>query len=699
MAEIKTFPLFRHLRAEPTSHVLGYKGGALRREGPGQAFWFRAINTAVAEVPIDDREQPFLFHARSADFQELTVQGAITYRVVDPQRVARRIDFAIDLRTGRWTQTPLEQLAGLVTQLAQQFVIDELVKGEVRRILADGVAPIRAHIAAGLAAEPALADLGIELVAVRVAAVAPTRRAGEGAAAADARGDPAARRRGDLPPPRAGRREGAGDRRERAAEPHRARAARGGSRRPGGRQRAQAGHRARGGGDGRGAGRRRAPGAWPPRARRRRSTRSRARSCGSTSGARRSTPRPARGPARARARELAGQLDQIEHLTPHARPAHRSVAGRGWTGRRRVTRCPARAWWSTRPTEYGDLLARHGTREQARFFLAQRGRALADIEERHAHQEVRARVLGGDPARLARARRSQRADLDRFLFAAEDIVVVLGQDGLVANVAKYLDGQPVHRREPGARALPRRAGAPRARGAGDLCADRGRGPRGLRAAHDGARAASTTVRSCSRSTRSSSATAATSRPATGSPSTSATEHQSSSGLIVATGTGATGWAMSIDRERAQPLDLPLPTDPAAGVVRARGVAEPGDRDELTGGLLADGAALEVASELDDDGVVFGDGIETDRLELDWGQRVTIRAADRRLRLVSRSRRVRGERPGTRTPTCSSATTSTAIRAIAMRWSSASSHSPCTSRAATPPPRSATTSSRSHRSAC
>ena len=59
-------------------------------------------------------------------------------------------------------------------QLAQQFVIDELVKRDVRRILADGVAPIRAHIAAGLAAEPALEDLGIELVAVRVAAVAPT---------------------------------------------------------------------------------------------------------------------------------------------------------------------------------------------------------------------------------------------------------------------------------------------------------------------------------------------------------------------------------------------------------------------------------------------------------------------------------------------------------------------------------------------
>jgi len=174
MAEIKRYPLFRHLRSEPTSHVLGYKGGKLRRDGAGQAFWFRAINAAIAEVPIDDRELPFLFHVRSADFQALTVQGVITFRVVDPQRVARRIDFSIDLGSGRWKQTPLEQLAALVMQLAQQFVTDDLVRRDVRTILADGVAPIRAHIAAGLAEEPALAELGLQVVAVRVAAVAPT---------------------------------------------------------------------------------------------------------------------------------------------------------------------------------------------------------------------------------------------------------------------------------------------------------------------------------------------------------------------------------------------------------------------------------------------------------------------------------------------------------------------------------------------
>ena len=137
MADI-TPPFLRHLRAEPTAHVLSYRRGVLAGDGPGLTFWFRPRHTAVAEVPVDDRELPFLFHARTADFQDLAVQGAVTLRVTDPVRLARRIDFTVDLRTGRWTEAPLEQVAGLVSQLAQQHVIDDLVRRDVRAVLADG---------------------------------------------------------------------------------------------------------------------------------------------------------------------------------------------------------------------------------------------------------------------------------------------------------------------------------------------------------------------------------------------------------------------------------------------------------------------------------------------------------------------------------------------------------------------------------
>jgi regulator of protease activity HflC (stomatin/prohibitin superfamily) len=153
--------------------VLRYRRGKLTAEGPGLAFFFAPRSTQAAEVPLDDQELPFLFHARSADFQALTVQGVITYRFVEPQRTAQRIDFTVDLKTGRWTEAPLDQITGQVTQLAQQFVIDELMGTDLRAILAGGVAPIRDKIAAGLVADQALAELGIGIVAVRVADVAP----------------------------------------------------------------------------------------------------------------------------------------------------------------------------------------------------------------------------------------------------------------------------------------------------------------------------------------------------------------------------------------------------------------------------------------------------------------------------------------------------------------------------------------------
>src|SRR5918992_972177 len=97
----------------------------------------------------------------------------------------------------------------------------------------------------------------------------------------------------------------------------------------------------------------------------------------------------------------------------------------------------------SRPTEYAMLLARHGTREQARFFLETRGRTTDEPAARNEAQADALHVIAaGIPSSWRRAR-VERADLDRFLFEPADIVVTVGSSGLVANVARYLDGQPV----------------------------------------------------------------------------------------------------------------------------------------------------------------------------------------------------------------------------------------------------------------
>ena len=100
MAQIKHYPVVAHVQGASSAHQMLWKGGKLRRSGRGLAFWFQPLSANLAEIPLDDRELAFLFHARTLDFQEAVCQGVITYRVADPEALAARINFGLELDTG-----------------------------------------------------------------------------------------------------------------------------------------------------------------------------------------------------------------------------------------------------------------------------------------------------------------------------------------------------------------------------------------------------------------------------------------------------------------------------------------------------------------------------------------------------------------------------------------------------------------------
>jgi NAD kinase len=286
-----------------------------------------------------------------------------------------------------------------------------------------------------------------------------------------------------------------------------------------------------------------------------------------------------------------------------------------------------------RPTDYELLLAAHGTRGQAEFFLHSRGQSIEEAERDHTtiHNAIET-VLGRIPARWRRTRIT-RAELSRFLFEPDDVIIAIGQDGLVANVAKYLSGQLVVGLNP----LPERIDGVLVRhsiaAAADLLAD-----------IDARRRIRTQQRTMAEARLDDGQSlVALNEIFVGHRSHQSAryrlrlgnreERQSSSGLIVATGTGATGWAKSINGERAHPLQLPNPTDWALALFVREPFPSISTGTSLGGGLIDRQGQLEIVSEMDDGGVVFGDGIEDDRLDFAWGMHVRIEVAEQRLRLV------------------------------------------------------------------
>jgi hypothetical protein len=300
-----------------------------------------------------------------------------------------------------------------------------------------------------------------------------------------------------------------------------------------------------------------------------------------------------------------------------------------------------------RRTEYTELLDRHGTPGQAAYFLRQRGRDLADLEARHAAQAAARRAVEAAIPPSWRRGQVERADLDRFLFAPDDVIVCVGQDGLVANVAKYAEGQPVigidpePGRNPGVlvRHAPARAAA-LLRDVGGRAGSDPTGPqrlpgdlvRGLTMVEarmdDGQRLLALnevyagdpghqTSRYVLRAPR---------------PDGVTTERQASSGLLVGTGTGATGWCRSVWRERRSGLDLPQPDAGSLVWFVREAWPSPATGTACTEGTVGSSARLELVAECERM-VVFGDGIESDAIHISWGQRLSVGVSDRRLNLV------------------------------------------------------------------
>jgi NAD kinase len=301
----------------------------------------------------------------------------------------------------------------------------------------------------------------------------------------------------------------------------------------------------------------------------------------------------------------------------------------------------------SRKTRLQQLVERFNSRGQARFYIEHAGGDYGDYEREdttyrrsleHIHRQL---DLG------VRVQTIERAIVPTFLFAPSDVVVAVGQDGLVANVAKYVGAQPIVAINPDADRWdgvllpfqPRNARVAVARVLDAVAKVReitlaearlGDGQRllGFDDLFVGARthvSASYTIR-CGEQE----------------------ELHSSSGVLISTGAGSTGWLSSVFNMAAGVAAFaggalaPLPAcaapklaweDPRLVYVVREPYLSRTTRVKLVAGMIEPGASLVIESRMPTGGVIFSDGVEPDALAFDAGAIATIGAAAQRTRLV------------------------------------------------------------------
>ncbi|MEJ2087063.1 MAG: hypothetical protein P8Y69_00970 [Gammaproteobacteria bacterium] len=299
----------------------------------------------------------------------------------------------------------------------------------------------------------------------------------------------------------------------------------------------------------------------------------------------------------------------------------------------------------TRRTELDDLVARFNTKAQARFYLEHEGYCFEPLEAAHARHEVVLEAVRKAIPATVKTQVIDRGMVPRFTFSPDDLVVTVGQDGLVSNTAKYLTGQPIMAVNPDPE---RFDGVLRPFGVADFAEHLHltlHGPLNVR---------EVTLAQAESSSGQSllafndffvgarSHVSARYRIEIG----GRAEDQSSSGVIVSTGAGSTGWLQSVYAG-------------ASGVIEALGgrVVPPADggrldwsserlvysvrepfpsiatRTSIVHGTFSNASPLKITSHMGANGVIFSDGVEDDYLDFNTGTELIVTTAAHRARLV------------------------------------------------------------------
>lgn len=159
----------RYLKVPSTTWVFQYKKGRIKRQGAGLSFYYFSPTSIIVQVPISSVDVPFAFSEASADFQEVTVQGNLTYRITEAQRIATLLDFTVDAQ-GRYRSDDPSKLNERLVQSVQTAARSFIQGHPLRELLVSSDRLVRT-IVETLGTSSTVTQLGVEVLSVAVSSI------------------------------------------------------------------------------------------------------------------------------------------------------------------------------------------------------------------------------------------------------------------------------------------------------------------------------------------------------------------------------------------------------------------------------------------------------------------------------------------------------------------------------------------------
>jgi regulator of protease activity HflC (stomatin/prohibitin superfamily) len=162
----------RFVKVPPTTYVLQYRSGKIVREGTGLSFFYFALNSELVKIPLATADVPFVFNEVTADFQDATIQGELTYRISDPKKLASLLDFNVDM-LGRYRSNDPEKLNDRLVHAAQILARSFTQKHSLGNLLVSSSALVQ-DMTEGLKTSETATMLGVEILSLSILSIKGT---------------------------------------------------------------------------------------------------------------------------------------------------------------------------------------------------------------------------------------------------------------------------------------------------------------------------------------------------------------------------------------------------------------------------------------------------------------------------------------------------------------------------------------------
>jgi hypothetical protein len=163
----------KFIKVQPTTYLLQYRGGKIVREGTGQSFFYYSPTTSLVAVPVASTDTPFIFQETTGDFQSVTIQGQVTYRVSEPKRLAALLNYTLARDGETYDSEDPEKLPERVIHVINVLARAELQNLPLREAIRASDDLVKT-VKAGLSASVEINSLGLEVLGLSILAIKPT---------------------------------------------------------------------------------------------------------------------------------------------------------------------------------------------------------------------------------------------------------------------------------------------------------------------------------------------------------------------------------------------------------------------------------------------------------------------------------------------------------------------------------------------